>query len=65
MQTNIWQERAKGYSLPTNLSLKPSLLSQNKHKATIIIRVRVRVRVSPREKILRGWCSGPEEDWNF
>jgi hypothetical protein len=24
------------------------------------VRVRVRVRVSPREKILRGWCSGPE-----
>jgi hypothetical protein len=29
-------------------------------KTFIIIRVRVRVRVSPREKILRSWCSRPE-----
>jgi hypothetical protein len=24
------------------------------------VKVRVKVRVSPREKILRGWCSRPE-----
>jgi hypothetical protein len=27
-------------------------------RGLIRVRVRVRVRVSPREKILRGWCSG-------
>jgi hypothetical protein len=31
----------------------------------IRVRVKVRVRVSSREKILRGWCSGPERTGIF